>query len=173
MKLYQIYSYVADKLLYIYTSGTTGLPKAAIVINSRYHTFIQVFGETWFSSFEDLVQFISFRSTVNWTYNKCFTVIYFREFTETVAYAVISYGVLSSYLKWMAVNYTHLALYVARHFNLLADVLVTNWFQYYQHLHDAVVILLCLRNGSVVHWLLLSITESNSVSSITKEFDCH
>lgn len=26
-----------DKLFYIYTSGTTGLPKAAIVVHSRYY----------------------------------------------------------------------------------------------------------------------------------------
>lgn len=26
----------ADRLFYIYTSGTTGLPKAAIVVHSRY-----------------------------------------------------------------------------------------------------------------------------------------
>ena len=28
----------ADRLFYIYTSGTTGLPKAAIVVHSRYVT---------------------------------------------------------------------------------------------------------------------------------------
>lgn len=27
---------VADRLFYIYTSGTTGMPKAAIVVHSRY-----------------------------------------------------------------------------------------------------------------------------------------
>lgn len=30
-----------DRLFYIYTSGTTGLPKAAIVVHSRYVLFNQ------------------------------------------------------------------------------------------------------------------------------------
>lgn len=36
MHFYAIFYYFADRLFYIYTSGTTGLPKAAIVVHSRY-----------------------------------------------------------------------------------------------------------------------------------------
>lgn len=36
MHFYAIFYCFADRLFYIYTSGTTGLPKAAIVVHSRY-----------------------------------------------------------------------------------------------------------------------------------------
>jgi acyl-CoA synthetase (AMP-forming)/AMP-acid ligase II len=83
-----MYSFVADKLLYIYTSGTTGLPKAAIVINSRYCRFVVVFDQTLLLLFNDLVLnvlVVSFGSTINLNYNKCCTIINSSESTPTSA----------------------------------------------------------------------------------------